>query len=227
MSWGLVVAALHAVFRQHGRSVASCVTWRDVAASWCVLGRGGGESAGGGVLRAVSGWRGGWWRLGLACCIETVWWVLACRVGLARWAGGGGVLGQDGGLAQCVGAARWVGSGRVSGQDGGGLHARMACNVQGLARRVGVARWVGGGGMSGQDGGGSRVQMACNVQGFVCCVGVVWWVGSGSVLQAMSGQRVGAGTNGSGSCARPQGQQWPATLKPWGWSTWNNSHGGT
>ncbi|KAH9080261.1 hypothetical protein EDB83DRAFT_2608550 [Lactarius deliciosus] len=197
----------------------------NMVVSWRVLGWGGGELAGGGVLRAVSGWRGGQWWLGLACRIETVWQVLVCRVGSVRWAGSGSVSGQDGGgscarmacnvqgLVQRVGAARWVGCGRVSGQDGGGLHAQMACNVQGLVRRVGAVRWVGGGGMSGQDGGGLCARMACNMQGFACCVGVAQWVGGGSVLQAMSGRRVGAGTNGSGSHARPQGQQWPATLK--------------
>ncbi|KAH8995880.1 hypothetical protein EDB86DRAFT_2829395 [Lactarius hatsudake] len=74
------------------------------------------ESAGGRVLRAVLGWRGGQWQLGLMCHIEAVWQVggvLACHVGSARWVGGGGagwrwfafsrvlraVLGQRGGLA--------------------------------------------------------------------------------------------------------------------------------
>ncbi|KAH9174842.1 hypothetical protein EDB89DRAFT_1904394 [Lactarius sanguifluus] len=158
MSWGLVVAALHAMLRWCGRLVGSCTTWRGLgmcwvgvaggvgagrgwalcamlkgcggsAGSWRVLGRGGGESVGGGVLRAVLGWRGGRWRLGLACCVEVAWWVggvLACRVGLARWVGGGG----------------------VAGQDGGGSRARMGCNLQGLALCWGGEvgwQWRGGG----------------------------------------------------------------------------------
>ncbi|KAH8994141.1 hypothetical protein EDB86DRAFT_2829956 [Lactarius hatsudake] len=63
----------------------------------------------------MSGWRGGWWQLGLACHVEVAWQVggvLACHVGLARWVGGGragwrwfafsrvlrAVLGRQGGL---------------------------------------------------------------------------------------------------------------------------------
>ncbi|KAH8987707.1 hypothetical protein EDB86DRAFT_2832211 [Lactarius hatsudake] len=61
---------------------------------------------GGGALPAMLGWRGG----GLA--------VEVLRV----------VLGRRG-LARRVGAAKWVGGGGVSGQDGGGSCARMACNV--------------------------------------------------------------------------------------------------
>ncbi|KAH9165599.1 hypothetical protein EDB89DRAFT_1911244 [Lactarius sanguifluus] len=149
------------------------VTWRvggggvlgrgGSAGSWRVLGQGGGESVGGGVLRTVSGWRGGWWRLGLVCRIEAAWrvgGVLACRVGSARWVGGGG----------------------VAGQDGGGSRARMGCNLQEkliliirpkVLRHVGAARWVGGGGVSEQDGGGLRARMA--------------------VLRAVLGRRVGGG----------------------------------
>ncbi|KAH9172459.1 hypothetical protein EDB89DRAFT_1906139 [Lactarius sanguifluus] len=172
-----------------------------LAGSWRVLGRGGGESVGGGVLRAVLGWRGGRWRLGLACCVEAAWrvgGVLACRVGSVRmevvrvheWAAISRVL-------CCVGAARWVGGGGVAGQDGGGSHEWAA--ISRVLRRVGVARWVGSGGVSEQDGGGSRAQMA------VLRAVLGRRVGSGSMLQAMSGRRVGAGTNGSGSRAQGDG----------------------
>ncbi|KAH9161059.1 hypothetical protein EDB89DRAFT_1914121 [Lactarius sanguifluus] len=143
---------------------------------------------GGGVLCTMLGWRGGRWRLGLACCVEAAWrvgGVLACHVGSVRWVGGGG----------------------VAGQDGGGSRARMGCNLQGLVlcwggevlRHVGVARWVGSGGVSEQDGGGSRAQMA------VLRAVLGRWVGGGSMLQAMSGRRVGAGTNGSGLRAQGDG----------------------
>ncbi|KAH9168879.1 hypothetical protein EDB89DRAFT_1909081 [Lactarius sanguifluus] len=245
-----------------------------LAGSWRVLGRGGGESVGGGVLRAVLGWRGGRWRLGLACCVEAAWrvgGVLACRVGSVRWVGGGGVAGQDGGGSRarmgcnlqgereakrrktkekliliirpkvlcCVGAARWVGGGGVAGQDGGGSRARMGCNLQGLVlcwggevgwrwrgggagwggshewaaisrvlRRVGVARWVGSGGVSEQDGGGSRAQMA------VLRAVLGRRVGGGSMLQAMSGRRCW-GRDEWKRLACTRGRQWPATLKPW------------
>ncbi|KAH9158817.1 hypothetical protein EDB89DRAFT_1917375 [Lactarius sanguifluus] len=207
-----------------------------LAGSWRVLGRGGGESVGGGVLRAVLGWRGGRWRLGLACCVEAAWrvgGVLACRVGSVRWVGGGGVAGQDGGgsrarmgcnlqgLVLCWGgevgwrwwgggagwrwfactnglqSPGWVGGGGVAGQDGGGSHEWAA--ISRVLRRVGVARWVGSGGVSEQDGGGSRAQMA------VLRAVLGRRVGGGSMLQAMSGWRVGAGTNGSGSRAQGDG----------------------
>ncbi|KAH9177655.1 hypothetical protein EDB89DRAFT_1902272 [Lactarius sanguifluus] len=137
------------------------VTWRvggggvlgrgGSAGSWRVLGQGGGESVGGGVLRAVSGWRGGWWRLGLVCRIEAAWrvgGVLACRVG----------------------SARLVGGGRVAGQDGGGSRARMGCNLQGLAPCWGGEvgwRWWG-------VGAGWR-WLACTNGGFACRVGAAGW----------------------------------------------------
>ncbi|KAH9177654.1 hypothetical protein EDB89DRAFT_1902271 [Lactarius sanguifluus] len=173
----------------------------DVAGSWRVLGRGGGELAGGGVLRAVSGWRGGRSQLGLACHVEGAWrvgGVLACvgsgwRMEVVRvheWAAISRVL-------CCVGAARWVGGGGVAGQDGGGSHEWAA--ISRVLRRVGVARWVGSGGVSEQDGGGSRAQMA------VLRAVLGRRVGGGSMLQAMSGRRVGAGTNGSGSRAQGDG----------------------
>ncbi|KAH8994142.1 hypothetical protein EDB86DRAFT_2829957 [Lactarius hatsudake] len=86
MAWGLVVAgALRAMWQVDG---VLC----NVAGSWCVLGQGGSESAGGGVLCTMSGWRGGRWQLGLVCHVEAAWRVgevLACHVGSARWVGSG------------------------------------------------------------------------------------------------------------------------------------------
>ncbi|KAH9083943.1 hypothetical protein EDB83DRAFT_2309819 [Lactarius deliciosus] len=172
VSWGLVVAALHAVLRC-GRSAGSCATWRDVVGYWRVLGWGGGESAGGRVLGAVLGWHGGRWRLGLVCRVEAAWrvgGVLACHVGLARWVGGGragwrgfafsrvlrAVLGRQGGLAVV------------------GCRGRMeVARVHEWPATSKVLRAVLGG-----------------------------RVGGGGVLRAMSGWHVGAGTNGSGSCAQ-------------------------
>ncbi|KAH8979430.1 hypothetical protein EDB86DRAFT_2835944 [Lactarius hatsudake] len=119
--------------------------WWGVA---CCVGVAWGSVAGGGVLCAVSGWRGGQWQLGLVCHVEVVWQVggvLACHVGSVRIE----VVRVLQGLAHCVGAARWVGDGRVLGQDGGGSHARMACNVQGFVCCVGAVWRVGGGGMLG------------------------------------------------------------------------------
>ncbi|KAH9026926.1 hypothetical protein EDB83DRAFT_2319697 [Lactarius deliciosus] len=144
--------------------------------SWHVMGQGSGELTGGGVLRTVSGWHGGQWRLGLACCIEVAWrvsGVLACHVGSARWVGGGGagwwgfmfsrvlhaVLGQQGGLA-----------------------------VAGCWGRMEVARVPEWPAMS-------RVLHAMLGR----------QVGSGSMLQAMSGRCVGAGANGSSSRAQGDG----------------------
>ncbi|KAH9163688.1 hypothetical protein EDB89DRAFT_1912547 [Lactarius sanguifluus] len=144
--------------------------------SWCVLGWGGGESAGGGVLCAVSGWHGGRWWLGLVRHVEVAWQVgrvLACHVGSARWVGSGGagwrgfafsrvlhtVLGRRGGLA-----------------------------VAGCWGRMEVARvheWP--------------------ATSKVLCAMLGWRVGGGGVLRAMSGWRVGAGTNGSSLCARGDG----------------------
>ncbi|KAH9162432.1 hypothetical protein EDB89DRAFT_1913263 [Lactarius sanguifluus] len=223
------------MLRWHGGLAGSCTMWRGLgvcwvgvagrggsAGSWRVLGRGGGESVGGGVLRAVLGWRGGRWRLGLACHIEAAWrvgGVLVCHVGLARWVGGGG----------------------VAGQDGGGSHARMGCNLQakglvpcwggevgwrwwgrmGVARVhewaaisrvlrcVGAARWVGSGGVLEQDGGGLCARMA------VLRAVLGWRVGGGGVLRAMSGRRVGAGTNGSGSRAQGRAEHESDPWHPW------------
>ncbi|KAH9009244.1 hypothetical protein EDB84DRAFT_1446385 [Lactarius hengduanensis] len=117
----------------------------------------------------MSGRRGCRWWLSRACRVEGAWrvgvplrtvsdcrfgaawrWVggrgLACRVGEARWVGGGGVSGQGRmGLQRAGGVAGWRWR-RVANRG-----ARMACNVQGLACRVGAARWVGGGGCWGRD----------------------------------------------------------------------------
>ncbi|KAH9051610.1 hypothetical protein EDB83DRAFT_2316742 [Lactarius deliciosus] len=251
VSWGLVVAALHAVLRC-GRSAGSCATWRDVAGywhvlgrgggsvagscvtwrdmagywhvlgrggglachieaawrglmrhvevawwvggvlhdvagswrvlgwgggdvagSWCVLGQGRGESAGGGVLRAVSGWCGGWWRLGLACRVEVAWWV--------------------GGVFVChVGLARWVGGGRAGWRGFAFSRALRAV----LGRQGGLA-------VAGCWG---RMEVA-RVHEWPATSKVLravlrGRVGGGGVLRAMSGWRVGVGTNGSGSRAQ-------------------------
>ncbi|KAH8979429.1 hypothetical protein EDB86DRAFT_2835943 [Lactarius hatsudake] len=107
--------------------------------SWHVLGQGGGESAGGRVLCAMSGWRGGQWGLGLACRIEVAW----------QWWGRMEVVCFLQGLVHRVGVARWVGNGGVLGQDGGSSRAQMACNVQGFACHVGAAWQVGGGSVLG------------------------------------------------------------------------------
>ncbi|KAH9174647.1 hypothetical protein EDB89DRAFT_1904251 [Lactarius sanguifluus] len=174
--------------------VASAVgICNNVAGYWHVLGQGG-------------GWRGGWWQLGLACHVEAAWWGLAHRVE-AVWRGlAHRVEVTWWGLGCWVGVVDGVGAGggwalhatlRRRGGSAGSWHAMLG--QQGLAHRVGVARWVGGVRVSGQDGGGSCAQMACNVQGFACCVGVAgwwWWCVASHV-----GQCVGAGTNGSGSCA--------------------------
>ncbi|KAH8995262.1 hypothetical protein EDB86DRAFT_2829571 [Lactarius hatsudake] len=98
-------------------------------------------------------------------------------------------------LACHVGSARWVGGGGAGWRWFVFSRPKVLCHV-------GAARWVGDGGVSGQDRGGSRARMACNVQGFACRVGAVQWVGGGGMLG--------------------RGWQWPATLKPWGWSMWNN-----
>ncbi|KAH9009977.1 hypothetical protein EDB83DRAFT_2322588 [Lactarius deliciosus] len=65
VSWGLVVAALHAMLRC-GRSAGSCATWRDMAGYW-----------------HVSGWGGG-----LACHIEVACWGLVRHVEVVWWVGG-------------------------------------------------------------------------------------------------------------------------------------------
>ncbi|KAH9173870.1 hypothetical protein EDB89DRAFT_1905030 [Lactarius sanguifluus] len=196
----------------HGWALRATLKGRGGSAgSWHVLGRGGGELVGGGVLRAVLGWRGGRWRLGLACHVEAAWrvgGVLACRVGSVRmevvrvheWAAISRVLRR-------VGAARWVGGGGVAGQDGGGSHAQMGCNLQakGLAPCWGGEvgwRWWG-------VGAGWR-WLACTNGGFACHVGAAgwWWWRVAS--------HVGAACWGRDEWKRlacTRGRQWPATLK--------------
>ncbi|KAH9032374.1 hypothetical protein EDB83DRAFT_2319133 [Lactarius deliciosus] len=209
VSWGLVVAALHAVLRC-GRSAGSCVTWCDVAGYWHVSGRGGGlachiEAAwrglvrrvevawwvgrvlrdmagswcvlgwggGGRVLCAVSGWRGGQWRLGLACCVKVAWrvsGVLVCHVGSARWVGGGGAGWRGFAFSRVLRA--------VLGRQGGLAVAECRGRME-VAR---VHKWPAT----------SKVLRAV----------LGGQVGGGGVLRAMSGWHVGAGTNGSSSRAR-------------------------
>ncbi|KAH9073477.1 hypothetical protein EDB83DRAFT_2312815 [Lactarius deliciosus] len=245
VSWGLVVAALHAVLRC-GRSAGSCATWRDVAGYWHVSGRGGGLAC---HIEAV--WRG------LVRRVEAVWWVGGV---LRDVAGSWRVLGRGGGLACHVevawrGLARrvevtWQGLGvcwvrvtvsrRVAGscapcRDGvgasGGWALRAMLRWRGrvggvLVCHVGSVRWVGGGGAGWRGFAFSRVLRAVlGRQGGLAVAGCwgrmevarmhEWpatskvlhavlggWVGSGGVLQAMSGWRVGAGTNGSSSHGR-------------------------
>ncbi|KAH9160156.1 hypothetical protein EDB89DRAFT_1915154 [Lactarius sanguifluus] len=108
------------------------------AGSWHVLGRGGdGVGVGGGwALRAALRWRGGSGGV-LACRVGSARWVWRGRMEVVRvheWAAISRVLRR-------VGAARWVGGGGVAGQDGGGSHAQMGCNLQGFACHVGAAGW--------------------------------------------------------------------------------------
>ncbi|KAH8995849.1 hypothetical protein EDB86DRAFT_2829365 [Lactarius hatsudake] len=164
------------------------------------------------------------WRVGgvLACRVGSAcpwWWVgsggLACRLGAAWWVGGGrmevarlhkkpamssvlhAVLGQQSGLA-------------VAGCRGRMEVARVrewpAMSVQGFACRVGAAWWVGSGGVLGQG----RMK-AAHVHEWPATSrgGAAGWqwrrVGGGGMLRAMSGRRVGAGTNGGSSRARGGG----------------------
>ncbi|KAH9073476.1 hypothetical protein EDB83DRAFT_2312814 [Lactarius deliciosus] len=184
VAWGSVAAgALHAALRQrggvlrivlrrHGGSAGSCVTWWGLGVCWVrVAGRG--ESAGGGVLRAVSGWRGGWWQLGLACRVEVAWWVgrvLACHVGSARWVGGGGAGWRGFAFSRVLRAMLGWQGGLAVAECRGRMEVARVHEWPAMSK---VLRAVLGG-----------------------------RVGGGGVLRAMSGWRVGAGTNGSGSRAR-------------------------
>ncbi|KAH8979456.1 hypothetical protein EDB86DRAFT_2835892 [Lactarius hatsudake] len=180
----------------------------------------------------MSGWRGGrWWVAG--CCAP-------CR-------GGVGVSGGWQGVARRVGVA-WgsvAGGGvlhAVSGWRGGRWRLGLVCRVE-------VVWWVGGSGMLravlGWRGGGLVVGVLCAVlgwwwRGVASHVGAVCWGAIGDDLHAQGGgnilqrsgrgiaSHVGAACWGGDewrwlmwlTCTR--GRQWPAVLKPWGWSVWNN-----
>ncbi|KAH9082226.1 hypothetical protein EDB83DRAFT_2310424 [Lactarius deliciosus] len=157
--------------------------WGDVAGSKCaVLGRGGRQ----GLARHGMTWWGlgvcwvgvadgrGWWWLGLACHVEATWWGLGvCWVGVA-W--------QDGG-------AGWRWHTCMS-----GLQSPGSC-VPCWDSEVGW-RW------QGVEAGWRWLACTNGLQcpGFACRVWVAQRVGGGGMLQAMSGQRVGVGMNGSGLC---------------------------
>ncbi|KAH8995048.1 hypothetical protein EDB86DRAFT_2829610 [Lactarius hatsudake] len=245
------------MLRWRGGSAGSCATWRSLGVCWVGVaggvGVGGGWQgvarrvrvawglvAGGGVLRAVSGWRGGWWRLGLACHVEAAWRVGGVlRVMLRQHGGlavagccvpywGGVVVGWWSGC--CVPC--WGGGGVVSrvmsGRRAGGRlemtrmleAAAISCNVQavvlravlgrrwgGVASHVGAACW--GGAVvddSRARGGGNSLQRSG--RGIASHVGAACWGGDKwRWLRWLA-------------CTR--GRQWPAALKPWGWSAWNN-----
>ncbi|KAH8977949.1 hypothetical protein EDB86DRAFT_2837182 [Lactarius hatsudake] len=180
-----------------------------------VLRRRGGSA---GSWRAVLGRRAGW--RGVACCVGAAWWWvgsggLVCRVGAVRWVGGGGMevarLHEKPAMSSVLHAVL----GRRSGLAVAGCRGRMevasvrewpATSVQGFACRVGAARRVGSGGVLGQG----RMK-AAHVHEWPATSrgGAVGWqwrrVGGGGVLRAMSGWRVGAGTNGGSSRAQGGG----------------------
>ncbi|KAH9160157.1 hypothetical protein EDB89DRAFT_1915155 [Lactarius sanguifluus] len=125
---------------------------------------------------------------------------VACRVGVTWQVGSGGGLGVAviqrvaGCCVPCQGGAGVGWRGRM---EVARMHEWAA--ISRVLRRVGAARWVGSGGVSEQDGGGSHARMA------VLHAVLGRQVGGGSMLRAMSGRRVRAGTNGSGSHARGGG----------------------
>ncbi|KAH8999638.1 hypothetical protein EDB86DRAFT_2828254 [Lactarius hatsudake] len=133
---------------------------RRVGVAW-------GSVAGGGVLRAVSGWRGGRWRLGLACRIEAAW-----RVGRVLRV----VLRQHGGLA-VAGCCMPYWGGVVAGWWSG---CCVPCwGSGGVVLQVMLGRRAGG-----------RLEMTCMLKPWYCepC-----WGGGGGVLRVMLGRRAGAG----------------------------------
>ncbi|KAH8980445.1 hypothetical protein EDB86DRAFT_2835336 [Lactarius hatsudake] len=180
-----------------------------------VLRRRGGSA---GSWRAVLGRRAGW--QGVACRVGAAWWWvgsggLACRVGAVRWVGGGGMevarLHEKPAMSSVLRAVLGWRSGLVVAGCWGRMEvARMrewpATSVQGFACRVGAARQVGSGGVLGQG----RMK-AAHVHEWPATSrgGAAGWqwrrVGGGGVLRAMSGQRVGAGTNGGSLRARGGG----------------------
>ncbi|KAH8980446.1 hypothetical protein EDB86DRAFT_2835337 [Lactarius hatsudake] len=198
-----------------------------MAESWRVLGWGGG----GRVLRAVSGWCGGRWWLGLVCRVEAAWRVGRVLCVVLRQHGGLAVVGccvpYWGGVVAgwwsgcCVPC--WGGGGVVSqvmsGRRAGGRLemtrmlevAAISCNVQAVVLRAVLGRWWGG--------------VASHV-GVACWGGAVVddsrARGDGNSLQR-SGRgivsHVGAACWGGDewrwlrwlACTR--GRQWPAALK--------------
>ncbi|KAH9158892.1 hypothetical protein EDB89DRAFT_1917233 [Lactarius sanguifluus] len=150
------------------------VTWRGLGVCWVgvVVSR---RVAGGRVLRAMSGWREGRWRLGLACHIEAAWrvgGVLACHVGLVRWVGGGGAGWRGFAFSRVLCAVLgWRGGLAVAGCWG---RMEVACMHKWPATSKvlrAVLGWrVGGGGVLGWGRmEAARVHegtaMACNVEG--------------------------------------------------------------
>ncbi|KAH9166044.1 hypothetical protein EDB89DRAFT_1903984 [Lactarius sanguifluus] len=131
------------------------------------------------------GWRGGRWQLGLVCRVEVAWRGLAHRVEVT-WRGlgvcwGGGVVWVGGGGAGWRGFA----FSRV-------LHAMLG-QRSGLAV-VGVGagwRWLA------CTNGLQHPRFVCRVE-----VAGWWWR---RVASHVWGGVVGAGTNGSSSCARGDG----------------------
>ncbi|KAH9020614.1 hypothetical protein EDB84DRAFT_1441754 [Lactarius hengduanensis] len=146
----------------------------------------GGESAGGRVLHAMSGWHGGrWWLLARALHA-----VLKRR---GRSAGSCAMWQGDMAGSRCAVGGGWAlrfALSGVAGQRGVARHLGVAwwwVGGQGLACRVGAAQQVGRGRVLGQG----RMEvvrmhkgaaMACNAQGLACHVRAAWRVGSGGVL---------------------------------------------
>ncbi|KAH9002874.1 hypothetical protein EDB86DRAFT_2826718 [Lactarius hatsudake] len=188
----------------------------------------------------MSGWRGGRWRLGLACHVEVAWRVSGVLHVVLRQHGGLAVAGCCVPYWGGVVAGWWLGccvpcwgsggmvSRVMSGRRAGGrlemTHmleaAAISCNVQamvlqavlgrrwgGVASHVGAACW----GRAVVDdlrarGGGNSLQRSG--RGIASHVGAACWGGDEwRWLRWLA-------------CTR--GRQWPAVLKPWGWSAWNN-----
>ncbi|KAH9000525.1 hypothetical protein EDB86DRAFT_2827850 [Lactarius hatsudake] len=251
---GLVVAALRAVLRWCGGSVGSCATWRSLGVCWvgvvvsrqvagcCMPCRGGvgvgggwrgvacrvgvawGLVAGGGVLRAVSGWHGGRWRLGLVCHVEAAWRVGGVLRIVLRQHGRLAVVGccvpYWGGVVLWYCEPCWGGGGGVSRVMSGWCAgagwlemtcmlkaAAIACNVQGEREKKKKKH------ISNAFGPKPSSSLATfsilRSRGIASHVGAACWGGDEwRWLRLLA-------------CTR--GRQWPAALKPWGWSMWNNS----
>ncbi|KAH8986675.1 hypothetical protein EDB86DRAFT_2832631 [Lactarius hatsudake] len=142
----------------------------------------------------MSGWHGGRWRLGLACHVEAAW-----RVGGVLRV----VLRQHGGLAVAGCCVPYWG-GMVAAVV---LRAVLGRQWGGVASHVRAVCW--GGAVvddSRARGGGNSLQRSG--RGIASHVGAACWGGDEwRWLRWLA-------------CTR--GRQWPATLKPWGWSAWNN-----